>query len=104
MTNAQIIFSAEQALAENGKIKYTGRTFEAQDAAGNPVIIKETEAIHTFQTWKELGYMVQKGQKAITKLTIWKHTTKTDKETGEQTSRMFLKEAAFFAASQVKAI
>ena len=50
MTNAQIIFSAEQALAENGKIKYTGRTFEAQDAAGNPVIIKETEAIHTFCT------------------------------------------------------
>lgn len=104
MTNAQIIFSAEQELAKDGKIRYTGRTFEAQDEKGQPVIIKETEPIHTFQAWKELGFVVKKGQKAITKLTIWKHTTKTDKETGEESSKMFMKTASFFSAEQVEAI
>lgn len=104
MTNAQIIFTAEQELAKDGKISYTGRTFEAQDENGETVIIRETEPIHTFQAWKELGYSVKKGQKAIVKLTIWKHTTKTDEETGQQTSKMFMKTASFFSASQVEAI
>ena len=103
MTNAQIIFTAEQELAKNGKISYTGRTFEAQDANGNIIEVQETEPIHTFQAWKELGYSVKKGSKAVTKLTIWKHTTKTDEETGQQTSKIFMKTAAFFSASQVEA-
>lgn len=104
MTNAEIIFTAEQELAKAGLIQYTGRTYEAKNEKGEPVIIRETEAIHTFQHWKELGFIVKKGQKAIAKLTIWKHTSKKDEETGEEESKMFMKTASFFSASQVEAI
>ena len=112
MTNAQIIFNAEQVLAEQGKIAYTGRTFKAIDGAGNEVELKETEAIHTYQTWKSLGYQVKKGQKAVAKITIWKHTgAKVDTvktEDGEvdyiDKGRMFMKTAAFFSAAQVEEI
>ena len=48
MTNAQIIFSAAQELAEEGKIKYTGRVLKAVTPAGEEVEIKETEDIHTY--------------------------------------------------------
>lgn len=102
MTNAEMIFMAGQNLAEQGLIKYTGRTFDGVDGEGNPVQIKETEPIHTYTRWKEMGYQVQKGQKAVAKLTIWKHTTKKDKETGEETENMFMKTAAFFSLSQVQ--
>lgn len=104
MTNEQIIFSAAQQLAEAGAIKYTGRVFKAKDAAGQVIELKETEAIHTYNAWKALGFQVQKGQKAVVKLTIWKHATKTDEETGEEESRIFMKNAAFFSASQVEAV
>ena len=104
MTNEQIILSAAQQLAEAGAIKYTGRVYKARDAAGQVIELKETEAIHTYNAWRALGFQVQKGQKAVARLTIWKHATKTDDETGEEESRMFMKTAAFFAASQVEAL
>ena len=46
MTNAQIIGAAAQALAEEGKIKYTGRVIKALNPAGEEVEIKETEEIN----------------------------------------------------------
>jgi hypothetical protein len=104
MTNAEIIFSAEQALAKQGIIKYTGREFEAVNDKGETVMIKETEQIHTYATWKSLGYQVQKGQKAIANLKIWKHTTKENEETGKKESKMFLTKAFFFSGSQVAPI
>lgn len=104
MTNAQIIFNAEQELAEQGKIQYTGRTFEAEDMVGNKVILKETEEIHTYQTWKNLGYQVSKGQKAVAKLRIWKHTTKHNEENDQDESKMFMRMASFFSRGQVEAI
>ena len=104
MTNEMIIANAAQQLAEAGAIKYTGRVFKARDAAGQVIELKETEAIHTYNAWKALGFQVQRGQKAVAKLTIWKHATKTDEETGEEESRMFMKTAAFFSASQVEAL
>lgn len=113
MTNAQIIFAAAQALAEEGKIKYTGRTFKAKTPAGEEVEVKETEEIHTFAAWKELGYQVQKGQKAVVALTIWKHSgpkqdSLKDKDGNElqfvDKGRMFMKTAHFFSASQVAKI
>lgn len=102
MTNKQIIAMAAHNLAAEGIIGYTGRTFEGIDGDGNPVIIREPEEIHTYAKWAELGYQVQKGQKAVAKFAIWKYTTKKDKETGEEINSMFLKTAAFFSASQVQ--
>ena len=66
--------------------------------------ISADEEIHTFQKWKSLGYTVKRGEKAIASFTIWKHTTKTDKESGEESAAMFMKKAHFFSTSQVEKI
>lgn len=113
MTNQEIIFLASQKLAEEGLIKYTGRTLEGLDNEGNKVLIRETEEIHTYQHWQELGYQVQKGQKAVAQFNIWKHTGKKAEkvhlEDGKEATvidngHMFQKKASFFSRSQVKAI
>lgn len=126
MTNEQIIFSMSQELAEEGKINYTGRILKGTTPDGQTVEIKETEEIHTYKEWQRLGMQVQKGQKAIAKFTIWMHAKgKTSKLTKEEADSInsivinadgskaqegdevqskghyYMKEAAFFSASQV---
>jgi hypothetical protein len=113
MTNNMIIFNAQQQLAEEGKIRYTGRTFTARDMEGNEIELKETEPIHTFQYWKALGFSVKKGEKAIAKLRIWKCSVKAEKlqaknkdgemvEITEDHKKMFMKDACFFSFAQVE--
>ena len=101
MTNEQIIFNESARLMEAGKIGTTGRMFTFEDGAGNTVSVPEPEPIHTYQAWKSIGYQVRKGEHAVAKFAIWKHTTRTNKDTGEQESKMFLKMSAFFSAAQV---
>lgn len=112
MTNAQIIFNASQALAEAGKIAYTGReaTFETPD--GGTITIKETEALHTFTAWKQLGRQVKKGEHAIAQIDIWKQGKASKKaveeaeKNGEEApeGRMFMKKAFFFTIRQTEPI
>lgn len=106
MTNDMIILLAQQELLKEGKIQPTGRVFKTVDADGNEISYPEAEPIHTYAHWKSLGYQVQKGQKAITQLVIWKHVNgKVDEESGEEgQAKMFMKTASFFAAHQVKKI
>ena len=110
MTNQQIVLNAAQELAAEGKIKYTGNVLKFEDAEGKEVEFKETEDIHTYAHWLSLGYQVRKGQKAVAKIQIWKHSekeTETQDENPESAvnkGHMFLKVAAFFSASQVEAI
>ena len=113
MTNEKIIFIAAQQLAKEGKIAYTGRVYKAKDEAGNEIEVKETEAIHTYNGWQERGYQVQKGEKAIAKFTIWKHSGAKEESLpmadGSEVNyidkgRMFMKTAAFFKESQVAPI
>lgn len=106
MTNAQIIFEESQRLAEEGKIKYTGREFKAVDADGKEIILKETEVIHTYNAWKALGFQVKKGQKAVAQFTIWKFKGgKENEETGEkEQDKMFMKKASFFTREQVEVV
>lgn len=85
MTNIEIVSMAWAELVSNGTIS-------------------ESEEIHTFAKWRELGYSVKRGEKCIVKLTIWKHTSRTNKETQEEESKMFMKTAAFFSTSQVEKI
>ena len=62
------------------------------------------EECHTYNRWKAMGYQVRKGEHAAFKATIWKHgSKKVVDEDGEEkdASRMFMKTAAFFKASQV---
>lgn len=87
MSNEETIFRAQCELVRAGMLGF--------DEDG-------MEPIHTFEHWKSLGYSVMKGQKAICKLPIWKQGTKKPKEGEEKgKSYFFLKEAAFFKASQV---
>ncbi len=115
MTNQMIIFYESQELAEAGVIDYTGRTIIVELPDGSKMEAKDTEAIHTFQEWKRAGYMVQKGQKAIAKIAIWNFTDKASKATkaareaaGADTEKpdphYYMKESAFFKASQVAPI
>lgn len=104
MTNAQIIFNESQRLAAEGIIKYTGRVFKMQDMAGDEVIVKETEEIHTYNAWKDMGFQVQKGEKAVAQFVIWKYRGKVNEETNEEEGQMFMKMASFFTRKQVKAI
>lgn len=105
-----IIFMEAQRLAEEGLIDYTGKTFKAKDANGDEIEYKETEPIHTYAMWKQLGFQVIKGQKAVAKFPVWKHTTKQEEvetEQGKETidkSRMFMKTSAFFSMKQVEKI
>ena len=114
MTNNEIIFWASVELMNEGKIGTTGRVFKGVDPKGNEVELQEPEAIHTFQAWKQLGFSVKKGQKAVAAIQIWKHTTKKvdvegkDPKTGEivteevDVNKMIRKVAYFFSASQVE--
>lgn len=88
ITNNQIVFTAWCELV----------------AAG---IIDESETIHTFDYWKKAGYIVKRGEKAITALMIWKHGTKkqVDENGNEtETGSMFMKKAYFFSTNQVEKI
>lgn len=109
MTNADIIFTESQELMKRGIIGKTGRTFTATivnaDGEEEEVVVEEAEPIHTYQKWKELGYQVQKGEKAVAQFMIWKHVTKKAKVEGEDDeTKMFMKKASWFKFSQVAPI
>ena len=98
MTNSQIItdaainagiFTEEQAAA----ILSTGRRLP----------------LHTFAEWKNLGYMVKKGEKARLAVEIWRKSNKTqttETKDGEEieidTSRFYKKLSHFFTFDQVQ--
>lgn len=104
MTNADIIFEQSQKLAKEGIIDYTGKVFVFEDADGNQIQVKETEPIHTFAAWKELGYKVKKGEKAVAQFTIWKYRSRTVEVDGDEVEdgKMFMKRASFFRSCQVE--
>lgn len=115
MTNAQIILEESQELAEQGIIEYTGNIVEFEVVGGenDGMIIeyKETEPIHTFATWKKLGYQVQRGEKAIAQFKVWKMCKPSKKQIEESKKndedvqpKMIKKMSHFFKASQVQKI
>lgn len=65
--------------------------------------------IHTFSEWKNLGYMVKKGEHAALTVSIWKHKTRKKKDektvdAKEENSGFFLTTAYLFTKQQVEAI
>ena len=63
------------------------------------------EDCHTFNRWKEIGFSVKKGEKAIFSTSIWKYSTpKTDSEGNDSGGYCFMKKAHFFKESQVQLI
>lgn len=131
MTNAQIIFNESIDLMKDGIIGTTGRKITVEyEKDGEKVkeTIDEPEEIHTYQEWKKAGFQVQKGQKAIAKFTIWMYTDKKKNLSQEEADSInamvinadgskahegdevrtnghyYMKQAAFFKASQVAPI
>lgn len=105
MTNANIILNESIALMEKGILSGTDLKMIVEDAEGNKKEISLPEEIHTFASWKAKGFAVKKGEKAIAKFPIWKHTVKkANAEDEEDETKMFLKMSFFFKASQVQAI
>jgi hypothetical protein len=119
MTNAQIIFNKSIELMENGQLNGTGKYITVltvnENGEEEKKQIEEPEAIHTYAAWKQLGFQVKKGSKAIAQINIWKHVSKkeemevtyTDGTTGTEeidNSKMFMKLSSFFSASQVEKI
>ena len=104
MTNAQIIFNNSLKLMEEGILKGSGILATVTDDQGNTKQIELPETIHTFATWKSLGYIVKKGQKAKAAFTIWKYTESKANDEEEAEGRMFMKTAHFFTKDQVEKI
>lgn len=105
MTNEQIIFNNSIELMDAGIIKGTGRFIIVEDENGQKKEMPEPEPIHTYQAWKQLGYQVQRGQKAKASFLIWKHTVKKAKqEQDEDEEKMFMTKAFFFTFDQVEPI
>ena len=128
MNNSQIIFNESIQLMKDGIIGTTGRqlTIEYEkDGEMIKEVINEPEPIHTYKEWQKLGLQVQKGEKAIAKFTIWMYTDKKSKLSAEDAAKIneiaeginaqegdeisnnghyYMKEAAFFKASQVAPI
>lgn len=83
----------------------------------NNGILKENEngdiqEIHTYQTWKKLGYQVRKGEKAIAKFAVWKYMVgkkeedadDSDSTENKKKGKMYMKVSAFFTEDQVDKI
>lgn len=106
MTNAMIILDESVRLMNEGVLAGTGKFITVENADGTKKQLEMPEAIHTFNGWKERGYAVKKGEKAIAKFTIWKcKSKKVETEDGEEEyNNMFMKTAAFFKFSQVEKI
>ena len=117
MTNAQIILQNSVFLMEQGILKATKEKILFADEEGNVREVNKPEEIHTFQTWKKLGYQVKKGEHAVAKFPVWKFKASKsskagadDREVGEddelekQKGRCFMKIAFFFTADQVKEV
>lgn len=108
MTNKQIVAIESQRLAEEGILKYTGKTYKAINAAGEEITVKEVQPIHTYAGWQEIGYQVKKGQKSKVKFPIWKYTSGKKKgmteEEAQEKGYCFLKLSAWFTDEQVEPI
>lgn len=105
MTNEMIIFNERINLMDNGIIGDTGRKMILENENGEKKEILEPEEIHTYQGWKSLNRQVKKGEKSISTILIWKHSTKKKKEQqDEDEEKMFMTKAFFFRECQTEAI
>lgn len=109
MNNETIILKERVKLMREGVLKSTGSITYLETETGT-VKIEEPEPIHTYQMWKGLGRQVKKGEKAISKILIWKCTKKNkkddekddEKDDSKEIKNMFLTGAYFFKESQTE--
>ena len=104
MTNEMIIWRERCRLMEAGKIGTTGRAVTVRTADGDTVVMSEPEQLHTYAGWRSLGRQVRKGEKAVTKIRIWKHTVRKKRGSKDPEERMIMTDAYLFKKSQTEPI
>lgn len=113
MTNKLIIFYESLKLAEEGKIKFTGRTIKVELPEGIKEF-PEPEVMHTYAIWKTKGRQVKRGEKG-NPISIWKYVEKKVKDDSGKVQKdengkdmisndMFMKKAFFFTLEQTEVI
>lgn len=105
MTNAMIVMTEQIRLQQEGILKFTGRMLQTPEGIEFP----EIQPIHTYQVWKNMGYQVKKGSKAVAQFPIWKYVQnkKQAVETEEEAQaagHCFMKMASWFTDEQVEPI
>ena len=62
--------------------------------------------LNTWATWKAMGYMVKRGEKCKHRVIMWKHTTKTVEQEGQERTvgKCFHKTMNLFEMSQVERV
>ncbi len=110
MTNAELIFNNRIFLMEQGVIKgVPGTQITITDENGTRELLMPEE-IHTYNSWRKLGYQVRKGEHAVARFPIWKFKaakqkdTEPDEDQQGQEGKMFRKVAFFFTIDQVDKI
>lgn len=76
MTNEAIILGESVRLMNDGILKGTGRFLDVVNEAGSTEKLEIPEEIHTFNAWKQRGFIVRKGEHAIASFPIWKYVTR----------------------------
>ena len=76
MTNAAIIFDESIRLMNGGILKGTGRFLDVVNEDGSTEKLEIPEEIHTFNAWKQRGFIVRKGERAVASFPIWKYITR----------------------------
>lgn len=108
MTNASIILNESIRLMNDGVLTGTGRFVEVENADGTTDLLELPEEIHTFAAWKQRGYVVRKGEKAVASFPVWKYVTRKNTpdvpQDAEETPNGYcrMKLSNFFAARQVE--
>lgn len=78
MKNEQIIMEERIKLLKEGKIK--GKGNKIINPLDSYEMIEEPEEIHTKGKWEKEGFKVKEGEKAITKIKIWKTYKRKDSQ------------------------
>ena len=62
--------------------------------------------LYTWAVWHSMGYKVKKGERCRHRVALYKHTTKTIKQDGQEKTvgRCFIKTANLFTIEQVEKI
>lgn len=108
MTNAAIILDVSVRLMNDGILKGTGRFLDVVNEDGSTEKLEIPEEIHTFNAWKQRGFIVRKGEHAVASFPIWKYVTRKNAsdepleaaESANEFCRMKLIPFLFCAASR----
>lgn len=109
-------FPVEVKIERQNKRRYllkgTGRFIDVVNEDGSTEKLEIPEEIHTFNAWKQRGFIVRKGEHAVASFPIWKYINNGKRKEaeepldGDDEARGYcrLKLSHFFTAAQVQSL